>query len=179
MDQHYIELNQVGHLFIDFFERTAVKPPVPEYSQQLSNHKPGSWLVPCLLQYTNQQHIPYSISIFSQNKWLHLLVLPLRMICSLLLHLLNRILFRLAVRSYLNMDFFISIVLNSHKSSYFLFQFLSCSGLLTASSLLLASSGFQCPFPSFCFCNWSCLCLSLCSAVSGLSTRGDISSLLE
>jgi hypothetical protein len=131
------------------------------------------------LQYTNQQHIPFLISIFSQYKWPHLLVLPLRKISCLLLHLLNRIPFRLAIRSYLSMDFFISIVLNSHKISYFPFQFLSCSELLTASSLLVANSGFQCPFPSFCFCNWSCLCLSLCSAVSGLSTGGDISSLLE
>jgi hypothetical protein len=44
----------------------------------------------------------------------------------------------------------------------------------TASSLSLASSGFQCPLPSFCFCNASSLCFSLCAACSGLSISESV-----
>ena len=39
----------------------------------------------------------------------------------------------------------------------------------TASSEEDASSGFQCPLPSFCFFNWSCLCFSYSDPRSGWS----------
>lgn len=53
------------------------------------------------------------------------------------------------------------------------------TGKRTASSLSLANSGFQWPFPSFCFFNWSCLCFSFCSARSGLSGASAVSNHLE
>lgn len=84
------------------------------------------------------------------------------MLCRLLLQLIQCMIPSLTISGYLYAGNSVS------KVSFF------NPGKLTASSLLLANSGFQCPFPSFCFFSWSCLCLSLLSARLSLSVPRNL-----
>ena len=108
----------------------------------------------------------------------YLLRLLLCMLCSLLLHLFDRLILSMAIcfDLFAQLDqqtTFIQTLNPSGSSQRYLRP---CSQRIqnqrakhTASSLLLASSGFQCPFHSFCFFSKSCLCFSGSSFCSGLS----------